>query len=278
MDSNSTPRFQMLPGALLGTSGKRFVVLRNGEGMTLDIGNRAVCNFTEILESGLPRGERTARVKGDRFFRLESGTTALSTTLVATGGGATVSLIIGVKILRVQTVQFNSVTDTVRGGKNHTSTRPPAEIKSLLKAVNNIWFPQANVEFVGVGGVRKVKLIDNMGDPILLPPGSLGTPGLILQALSVRGVDLNVFFVWNLQDEGNSADVEAKTNLARAGTGITGVCMFEDQVGGPGQAMAHEFGHHLGLDHPGHGEKDLMFPFTGPRVNLSRADVELANP
>src|SRR5688572_349240 len=95
MDSNSTPRFQMLPGALLGTSGKRFVVLRNGQGMTLDIGNRAVCNFTEILESGLPRGgERTARVNGDRFFRLESGTTALSTTLVATGGGSTVSLII----------------------------------------------------------------------------------------------------------------------------------------------------------------------------------------
>src|SRR5262245_30915610 len=115
MDSNSTPRFQMVP---LG--GKRFVILRDGAGMTVSVVDDAVCTVTEIKEFQLPAGDRAPRKPGDRFFKLVSGETPIGTSLVATGGGSTVTLDIEVKTKRKQLVMFNFVRDNAK----HTTTRP----------------------------------------------------------------------------------------------------------------------------------------------------------
>ena len=80
MDGRATPRFQMVPA-----NGKRFVILRDGVGMTLAASDPANCNFTEILESALPSGDRAPRQRGDRFFRLEASGTVTAPNIVACG-------------------------------------------------------------------------------------------------------------------------------------------------------------------------------------------------
>jgi len=272
MDSNSTPRFQMVP---LG--GKRFVILRDGAGMTVDVVDPAVCTVTEIRETQLPAGDRAPTRKGDRFFKLESGDTPIGTSMVASGSGPSVSLDIEVKVKREQLVMFNFLRDNA----GHKTTRPEADVGRFLPTVRFIWSRQANVSIVS-HGIRKAKVEQNLGATILLPQGSLGTTGQTIAAAGASGVNLNVFFVWDLQEVGNTADVDAVTTIGTASGGISspGTCIFEDRAGkDQALSLAHEIGHHLGLDHPGHRRIDLMHGTTGERgINLTKDDVNTSNP
>jgi hypothetical protein len=273
MDSDATPRFQMVP-----SGGRRFVILRDGAGMTLSVGDPAVCNFTEILETALPAGDRAPRKRGDRFFRLEAGSSPVATTLTATGGGSPlpVSLEIGVKDKRQQLVMFNFVRDNA----GHGTRRPAADVGRFMPTLKFIWGKQANVDIVN-HGIRRVRIEQNLGATIILPAGSLGTTGETIRDAGAAGVNLNVFFVHDLQEAGNTADVDAVTTIGTAsgGTAAPGTCIFEDNAGkDQALSLAHEIGHHLGLlDRD--PRKDLMHRFTGQRgINLTRADVNTANP
>jgi len=101
-----------------------------------------------------------------------------------------------------------------------------------------------------------------------------------IAAAGDAAVDLNVFFVWEIQQVGSSGDLDAFTSIGSAGSGAPGTCLFEDHAGaGQPISLAHEIGHHLGLDHPDHRRIDLMWPTTGERgFNLTKDDVNTVNP
>jgi hypothetical protein len=88
-----------------------------------------------------------------------------------------------------------------------------------------------------------------------------------------------VFFVNEVQQSGNPVDIDAVTKIGMAGTGQSGVCLFEDNAGrDQAFSLAHEIGHHLGLLDRATPAKDLMHGITGQRgINLSKADVNAVN-
>jgi hypothetical protein len=271
MDSNATPRFQMVPNG-----GTRYVALRDGAGMDVINMVPSVCTMTEIRESALPADERAPAAAGDRYFKLHGVSVGVD-VLMATGGGSIFPLFldIDVKDERKQLVKFNFVRDNA----GHKTQRPSAVVAHWMPTLNYIWRRQANVHLVN-HGVQRVKIDQDLGATIMLPKGSLGTTGQTIAAAGDTGVDLNVFFVWDLQETGNPADVDAVTTIGTAGSGSPGTCIFEDDAGhAQAISLAHEIGHHLGLTHPGHRKIDLMWDFTDERgFNLSKADVEKANP
>jgi hypothetical protein len=271
MDSNAVPRFQMVP-----RGDRRYVALHDGAGMNVVSQNPAICTVTEVREAALPADDRAPSGAGDRYFRLD-GVQRGVTFLMATGGGSFLPLFleIGVKEVRQQLLLFNSVRDNAR----HHSRRPLAIVAQWMPTLNYIWRRQANVKLVN-HGVRTVTIAQNLGDTVTLPAGSLGATGNTIAASGDPGVDLNVFFVWDLQETGNPNDVDAVTTINTAGSGSPGTCIFEDAAGrGQALSLAHEIGHHLGLVHPGHRRIDLMWPTTGERgLNLTKDDVNTANP
>lgn len=272
MDSNATPRFQMVP-----KGGKRFVALRDGAGMTITNLNPAICTVTEVTVAALPVDDRLALHHGDRYFRID-GTAKGVAFLMALGGAGGIFplfLEVGVKEKRRQLISFNFLKDNA----GHHTNRPSANVGAFMPVINYIWRTQANVELVN-HGIRHPKIDQNLGSTIMLPAGSLGTTGTAIGAVGDAAVDLNVFFVWDLQETGNTADVDAVTTIGTAGSGAPGTCIFEDDAGkDQALSLAHEIGHHLGLNHGTHRRIDLMWPTTGERgINLTKADVNTANP
>jgi hypothetical protein len=271
MDSNAIPRFQMTP-----KGGVRYVALHGGAGATVTSLNTAVCTITEVRESALPADDRAPGHVGDRYFKLH-GLAHGVTLLMAIGGSILIPLFleVGVKEKRKQLIMFNFVHDNA----HHATHRSSSDVGHWMPTLNYIWRRQANVELVN-HGVHRRDIAQNLGDPIMLPQGSLGATGNTIGAAGDAGVDLNVFFVWDLQETGNTADVDAVTTIGTAGSGNPGTCIFEDHAGaGQPISLAHEIGHHLGLTHLGHRKIDLMWPTTGERgFNLSKADVNTANP
>ena len=272
LDSNATPRFQMVP-----ERGRRFVSLRDsGRGATVTVDDPTVCTVTEVGERDLPADERQPPVRGERLFRL-NGLAAGTAFVTATGGSlvAPLRLEVSVKTKRQQLIAFNFLRDNA----GHATGRPASLAAELTATLNYIWRRQANVEMVS-HVLRRPRIDQNLGNPIMLPQGSLGTTGQTIADAGLSTVDLNVFFVWALQETGNTSDVDAVTTLNTAGSGSPGTCIFEDRAGrAVGVTLAHEIGHHLGLNHTGHRQIDLMFDFTDQRgLNLTKDDVNTANP
>ncbi len=272
MDSNTNPKFQMVPS----NSGKRYVALRDGAGATVISVVPAICTIVEIRENQLPADDRaTGAQAGDRYFCITGTTKGVGLIMVTrTGLLLPLFLEVGVKDKREQLVMFHFVSDNAR----HRTRRPPAVIGQWLPDINYIWKRQANVVFVRHGS-QNLPVAQNLQATITHPEGQLGTTGTLLGTLGDQTVNINVFFIWVLQNT-NGTDTDALTTIGTANSGGPGICMFEDDAGsGQMLSFAHELGHHMGLDHPGHRQIDLMWDFSGQRgLNLTKADVNTANP
>jgi hypothetical protein len=247
--------------------------------MTLASSDDGTCSIREIPESALPADDRAtgpaAAQPGDRFFRLTGGAKGDAFIAAVGTGRPTLFLEVSVKEKITQRVQFYSVRDNA----GHRSRRPLAIVGDWLPSLNYIWKRQANVELVRLGALGTLNVAQDLGDPIALPSGSLGTNGAAIRDAAGTTADLGVYFVWEI-DEPGADDEDAVTTIGTATSGGPGVCLFEDDAGsGQMLSMAHEFGHHMGLDHNNASRINLMWPTTGERgLNLTRAEVNIVNP
>lgn len=273
MDSHASPRFQMVP-----RGGTRYVALRGGRGANVISLNPTVCTVREVNQSVLPADDRESGASpDDRYFRLD-GAARGPALIQALGGSVALPLFleVSVKERRRQIVSFTFISDNA----HHSTQRPSAIVGSWMPTLNFIWRRQANVELVN-HGVRHRTIGQDLGNQIMLPAGNLGTTGTTIAAAGESGIDLNVFFVWEIQETGNPGDVDAVGTIGTANGGYgPGTIIFEDRAGqGQAISLAHEIGHHLGLRHGTHVQRDLMWPWTGQRgINLTKDDVNTANP
>ena len=278
MDTNASPRFQMVPN-----SGCRWIALHDGAGRAVVSSTPAVCRIVEIREADLPADDRatgaSAAVAGDRFFRLDGNSKGVAVISASIAAALPVSLDVTVKDKLTQRVKFFSVSDNA----GHRSTRPLAIAGKWMPTLNYIFKRQANVEFVRHGSLDRLSIAQNLVDPIQLnPAGGLGADATTIADRGDATADLNVFFVWELRRAASGDSTGATTRTigsAHAGGG-PGAILIEDDINGRDDlALAHEIGHHLGLSHNTGSAINLMFdtsPLQG--FSLSKAEVDIANP
>src|SRR4051812_26383273 len=97
MDTAASPRFQMVPH-----SGRRWIALHDGAGLTPTSSNTSICTVTEVGETDIPKDDdratgANAGAYGDRFFRLDGKATGSCTITAAGGSGTPVVLDVRVK-------------------------------------------------------------------------------------------------------------------------------------------------------------------------------------
>jgi hypothetical protein len=270
-DKYASPRWQMVPAG-----GVRYVILRDGAGFTVTSRSGATCTVAEVMEADLPKDDRQPFEAGDRFFQL-SGKAHGSTMIDAKSGPVTVTLEASVKDRKTVKVKLNFVKDTA----GHKTTRVPADVVSQFQIARWMYREQLNVNLESLG-TKWVEISKDLGTVVrfsthlaAVPPDEHEWDDVT--AKGDAGADLNVFFVWEYeQDETPAAD---DTN---AGT-LDGNCIFEDDIG-PGipawRTLAHEIGHHLGAsDHYDTTKKyELMYGRSNRGIHIPKAHADTMNP
>src|SRR5262249_48655728 len=135
----------------------------------------------------------------------------------------------------------------VQNARYGTRTRHRGDEAEFVAMLNEIWRPQANIEFVQVpgnaGDKLDLKMTENLRDVI----DTRAKFDAVARRRDPRA-QFNVFFVREVEMApaagGNFSDsAEAVTTL-----GPPGDCLFEDAVDLPGVTIGHEAGHCLTLD------------------------------
>jgi hypothetical protein len=154
------------------------------------------------------------------------------------------------------------------------TTRKVGDEIALLENMNQVYLPQANIEFVklpGGQGASVLRLSGNFGTEV----NDLPTDSEFDKVRAHRNTNarFNVFFVRELEDDAEGT-VNAEGNLtdtmdALATIGPPGDCVFEDKAGRDvGVTLAHEAGHALGVRHASPVRTTpemLMWDFTDDR-------------
>jgi hypothetical protein len=181
-------------------------------------------------------------------------------------------LAVTVKPRRPVRTTFNFVSDNA----GHRTTRQP-DLDDLIANINSIYIPQANVVFT-LQGRRSVCIPQDLGKTIVTqrhsnpnPPAWDHWPDIVQRKHA--NADFNVFFVWDLQFDDDTRDVDATTD-------DSGNCLCEDVLGDSlSRTLAHESGHFLGLDDDTKNQNWLMY-FSDERtgVKIPRIQADFINP
>jgi hypothetical protein len=270
-DWNSAPRWQMVPAL-----GERFVILRDGAGLTVTGASAATAIVTEVNEKTLPKGDRRASLKSDRFFKIEGKAKGNTTIQAKNGAAVATSLDIGVKNKKTVNIAFNFVKDNA----GHKTKRAPASVGDWVKRIHYIFFGQTNIE-IKKHSAKWVTVPQNLGKVVRFSSHIPGVPAAQHEWAAVTAVgdataDMNIFLVWEYEQDNTPF-----SDQTDAGT-LSNNCIFEDHAGAQlGETFAHEIGHYLGCPDVNVVARkgELMYGITDARgVDIPRAAADTMNP
>jgi hypothetical protein len=264
---------------MIPMNGSRFVVLRDGVGLTVTSAQPSIATVVEIARKDLPGGDfNEAFHSTDRFFKLDAagwGITKIQAKPVF--GPPTVELEVDTKNLKTVRVMFNFVKDSA----GHKTGRVPASAAQWVIDLNRFIFKvQANVEIVSHAPARWVTVPQNLGQVVRfsshLPTVAAAQHEWdVVVAQGNPAADLNVFMVWEYEQ-----DATPYTDDTGGGT-LGGNTLLEDHLQGYlHRNLGHELGHALGLpDHYVATHKhDLMYGYENGGTNLPKAHANVINP
>ena len=267
-DKDAAPKWQMVP-----VSGDRYMALRDGVGLTVTSTDVTKLTATEINRSALPSaGQRMPLQASDRIFKLRGVAKGSARIQAKAGAVLRAELEVDIKDRKNVGITFNFVRDSA----GHHTIRVPASAAQWVRDVNGIYNGQANI-FVTLRATRNVAVPSNLG-PQVMWDATAGSEWNTVTALGDAGADLNVFLVWEYEQDATPA-----VDNTNAGT-LTGNTIMEDHLtaGKPTfVTIGHEMGHHLGAsDRNSATEKAFLMFGAGTRtgVHLPKADVNTMNP
>ena len=130
-DRFSVPHYQMVP-----MEEPRYVMLRDGKGLTVASSKPAALKVTEVNAASLPAGDKDPIWASDRIFKLEGQQWDIAFLEARTGAGiVAASLECDIKNRRNVALAFNFLKDA--GG--HTTNRQPAASTQWLRVINGIF-------------------------------------------------------------------------------------------------------------------------------------------
>lgn len=164
----------------------------------------------------------------------------------------------------------------MKDNAGHSTTRSKADAQSFIDKMNAIWKSQANIVFTKFA-VDEPTVLKDLGDVVEWYAAPALNEWDDVVAFGVAGADLNIFFVWEYEQDGTPS-----TDNADAAE-LSGNILFEDNAGSEvGETMAHEAGHFLNVspsDYTDASRKDeLMYKFTDVRgCKILKAQADQAN-
>jgi len=270
-DRDPTPRWQMVP-----VGGDRYVILRDGAGLTVTSQGPAVVTVTEVTQRQLPTANRRSFQSGDRFFKLHGVTKGNARIRASRGTSSVVELEVDTKNRKNVSVTFNFVQDNA----GHKTRRNTAQTTNWLWMINLIYNNQANI-FVTQRAARAVTVPANLGAVVRFSSHLTGVAASEHEwddviATGDAGADVNFFMVWEYEQ-----DATPGTDQTDAGH-LNGNVLYEDSAGRQnGETMAHEIGHYLGVgdNYDAARQRELMYGYTDTRgIHLPKAHVNTMNP
>ncbi len=267
-DATTIPHWLMLPFE----EPERTLRVRNGAGLVPFTTNRTAAEVVDPL-TGRPLEVLTS----DNEIIYIRGTITGSTEISfrEANGVAHGRIIVANVAKKTVKIAFHYVQNRGVG-----TTRNPGDEVDFVSEMNDIYLPQANIEFETIEAHR-LRITQNLGREVNESQrhSSGFTEWEIITSKNLnKNARINVFFVRELEqgDEGD-ATVDDADALATIG-GVE--CVFEDSSGSDiGETLAHEAGHSLGARHnkPITSSIDmLMWDTTDQRGRfLPRVHVEL---
>jgi hypothetical protein len=228
-DDSADPPWLLLPAE----QPVRMMQVENGEGLTLVSNNEPVA-FPVPANAWRP--EPVKITQQTQRFKIVRGVIG-NAEIRAVDKQGRIHARLAVSVLPKLTVKcaFHYVRN-----KRYGTRRERGAESLFVDALNGIWKPQANIEFVQIGDANEIDMEGvNLGDKI-------DTQAKFDAVASSKHRDsnaqFNVFFVHEVEMEPN--------DVARTRRGPPGDCLFEDDIKGTEDtAIAHEAGHCLTLDH-----------------------------
>ena len=211
-----------------------------------------------------------------QIFGVSHGTTLIK--LRDANGRVLARLDVSVKRKKIVRTSFFFVDDNA----NHKSTRSLSDADAAITGMNDVWLPQANIQFVKKNVTKPLTFNRNFNTEVRF---TSHLPGVavaehewdIVVARRDFGADFNVFFVTEYED-----DTNLTTDNADAGTlAHQKSCLCDDTLNGHGLGvvLAHEAGHNMGLDHDTVSLANLMGLAPGDTdKKVTRRQVDRVNP
>lgn len=261
-DDKATPNSLVVP-----LSGSKDINVTDASGLSIASLNPGIAYFSEKTSSASGTTRMltiTGKMKGHTFIEIRDAQKRLQARLE-----------VFVKTLKKIGVAFNYVEDSAK----HKTVRAKAEADTFIKEMNEIYLPQANIQFVKESA-GDVKINKDLGSVVRFSAHLKGVPKKehewdTVVAKGNKKAKFNIFFVWEYEQD----NTPNKDNAG--GASIAGNCLFEDNVSGnASRNLAHEMGHLLGCDDIYDAAKKdlLMYGYEDGGTKISKALANIMNP